>query len=251
MSGSRTGPENWPERWAAKQKALESVDWPNFRANPILMQGIETNLSMLASWVAWAKRFKIPRSYLRDSLYGSPAHEVVDGVPMTATSVKMAFHAKAIADKWGCDSPRILEIGGGYGALAFALAQRFDIKNYYVIDHPSCIKMQLRFIVKTTQLPTDGWLGQEFDLAVNTCSFGEMDPDDVAGYFELIKKHLVPGGALYINNRLKRVTDFKDYPYGPGWEHKLVKHPLGNPNWVHCLSVRDEDASSPHPFELF
>ncbi len=216
------------------------------------MELIESSVWDEDEWRGRAKASGLDPAYLSDSLYGDPPKSMeVDGVPMTATSIRMACYAGAIADNWRPVSSRIdvLEIGGGYGAMAYFLGKRYGIWHYYVLDAAPCIEMQRVFTRNTIMLEADKWRGGEFDLAINTHSFGEMDPDDVSRYFAIIKENLREGGALYIQNRIERVTDFEQYPYGDGWHHKLVAHPWGKKAWVECLSVRDKQANERHPIE--
>jgi hypothetical protein len=239
---SSIGSENWPAQWRAKALALHSVNWPQFRRDPALMELIESSVWDEARWRDRADASGIDLAYLADSLYGDPPKTVeLDdiGICATATSIRMACYAKTISDYWQHDAPDVLEIGGGYGAMAHALSRRYKLSNYYIIDHESCMTMQRQFIRKTVGVEAKRWNGQKFDLAINTHSFGEMDPDDVTYYFQIIKENLHEGCALYVSNRIRRVTDFEQYPYGGGWLHRLVRHPQGNDAWIECLSVRD------------
>jgi hypothetical protein len=215
------------------------------------MELVESSVWEEDRWRKRAEASGLDPVYLADSLYGDPPKTIgIDGYPVTATSIRMACYASAIYENWQYVSSRleVLEIGGGYGAMAYTLNKWYGIWAYYVIDADACIKMQRQFTRNTIMLEAEKWDGQEFDLAINIHSFGEMDPDDVERYFGIIKSNLRDGGALYTQNRLKRTTNFEQYPYGDGWRHVLVRHPQGEPAWVECLSVRDrsvKDAAHP------
>jgi hypothetical protein len=252
---SSTGPENWPAQWQAKALALHSVDWPHFRRDPVLMELIESSVWDEAEWRNRAEASGLDPAYLADSLYGYPPKTMeIDGYPVTATSIRMACYAKTIYENWHqVFSPiDVLEIGGGFGAMAWALWSRFRLCNYLVLDAECCLEMQREFTRGAlVGIQAKKWQhNYNFDLAINTHSFGEMDPDDVAHYFGIIKEHLRDGGALYTQNRIKRTTDFEQYPYGDGWRHVLVRHPRGKKDWVECLSVRDRSVrDTTHPIE--
>lgn len=251
MLGSTLGIDNWPARWAAKEKALENVDWANFRRDPVLMEGIQTGDVRFELWYERAKAAGIEPRYFEDSRFGDPLGREVDGVFATANSLRMACYANAMKTilSWYTVPTNVLDIGGGYGGMALALRKLIEIDTWFVIDSLPCVQMQKAFIqvpVREFKISNATWV----DLVLNTNSFGEMDPQDVAGYFEIIERWLTDEGAFYTVNRLTRVTNFRDYPYGPGWRHVLVRHPVGDPAWAECLSVRDRSANSPHPVEM-
>jgi hypothetical protein len=218
------------------------------------MELIESSVWDEARWRERAEASGLDPAYLADSLYGDPPKTMeIDGRLVTATSIRMACYASAIRENWQQVSSRleVLEIGGGYGAMAYTLNKWYGIWGYYVIDADACVEMQRQFTRNTIMLEAEKWERGEFDLAINTHSFGEMDPDDVARYFGIIRDYLRDGGALYIQNRLKRTTGFEQYPYGDGWRHELVRHPQGKKDWVECLSVRDRSlTATKHPVEL-
>lgn len=251
LVGSSIGIDNWPARWAEKERILKTVDWSTFRRNAQLMEGIQVGTHRFDLWYERAKAAGVEPRHFEDSSFGSPDGREVDGVFATANSLRMAYYVQTIAEHVEPRIPlRVLDIGGGFGAMALAISRRFRIRAYFVKDAEPCLKMQCYFAGHVLGLTVSSRCFDLVDLVVNTNSFGEMDPEDVFGYFETIEQVVVDGGAFYTMNRLKRVTDFKEYPYGSGWRHVLVRHPFGDESWAECLSVRDRSARSPHPVEM-
>lgn len=249
--GSTIGIDNWPKRWAQKAEALKRVDWVRFRQDSVLMEGIETKPLQLRLWLERARAMGVEPQHMADAMVGDPKGEQLDGFFMTANSVRMACYVHRILKHW--KPPQrydALEIGGGYGALLLALWVTRPPEKYYAIDSAPMVRLQEEYARRTTRVEVSAFPGADVHLVVNTNSFGEMDLGEVLRYFAIIEKHLVDGGAFYTQNRVERVTDFRRYPYGPGWRHVLVKNPFGDKAWVECLSIRDRGASSPHPLEM-
>jgi len=242
VSGSVTGPDNWPKRWEDKSNALRAVNWNTFRRDPVLMEGIQIQHKLFDVWLERVRTAGVSPSESEDDGMGSPEGQIVDGYFTTADSLRQAYYAKTICSNWSLPAYfNVLDIGGGYGAFAQALRRRARL-SYFALDAEPCLRMQKEFAdAREWRAP------RRIDLALNTNSFGEMDLDEVRRYFEIIETYLVDGGALYTQNRLFRVTSFSEYPYGPGWRHILVRHPWNEEGKFECLSVRDRNATSPHP----
>lgn len=121
------------------------------------------------------------------------------------------------------ERPRILEIGGGYGALAYFLTRALPDADYVVVDLPSSLMYSGCYltVAQTTHAvgvsdggPADaprqialvansaaaGVTARRFDLAVNTASFAEMPPHVVHSYAALIRATLAPDGLLFEQN---------------------------------------------------
>jgi hypothetical protein len=127
------------------------------------------------------------------------------------------------------ERPRILEIGGGYGGLAYFLTRFLPQARYTIVDLPSSLMYSGCYLTIAQKSHTvEAWRGeadpgdagvtlvsnaladelrpQRFDLAINTLSFAEMTAPVVRSYGELIAQVLAPGGQLFEQN----------YPiYGP------------------------------------
>lgn len=121
------------------------------------------------------------------------------------------------------ENPRILEIGGGYGGLAYFLTRFVPKARYTLVDLPSSLMYSGCYLAVAQKTHPVGVLGavaeppgphvtivpnfmaerlsdRQFDLAINTLSFTEMPAEAVRSYGELIAKTLVPGGVLFEQN---------------------------------------------------
>lgn len=119
--------------------------------------------------------------------------------------------------------PRILEIGGGYGGLAYFLTRFLPQASYAVIDIPSSLMFSGCYLTVAqathpVRLWEPGWSdagpaialvpnmmadqfeGVPFDLAINTMSFAEMPAEVVRSYGQLIRRNLAPRGVLFEQN---------------------------------------------------
>jgi hypothetical protein len=121
------------------------------------------------------------------------------------------------------ERPRILEIGGGYGGLAYFLTRILPKASYVLVDLPSSLMHSgcylgvaqathpVRLSDGAARDPADGIelvvnsaagnLGdRRFDLAINTASFAEMPAPVVRGYGALIRDTLADDGVLFEQN---------------------------------------------------
>ena len=139
---------------------------------------------------------------------------------------------------------RIVEIGGGYGALAFYLSQIFNSRiKYSIVDIPEslafasvyCSSIPINIPTVLIEKPgKDRLMDQpccEFipniyssvledrdrvvDLCINTLSLAEMSPDQVEHYCSLIQKLIGRTGMFFEQNRasneLKLESTFPKY----------------------------------------
>lgn len=122
------------------------------------------------------------------------------------------------------ERPTIVEIGGGFGALAFCVKRVVPQVRYVIVDlpgslvHSGCWLAQWRpdtsiavyqpgsampgadfVLVPHTAFAATG--GLTIDLAINTLSFGEMSEEIVSGYAEQIAARLASNGALFEQKR--------------------------------------------------
>lgn len=119
--------------------------------------------------------------------------------------------------------PVILEIGGGYGALAYFIKKIVPSARYYIVDLPSSLLFSGCYLTialpneQTTvysamppsnsgaitliaaPLQTEIDIG-EIDLAINTLSFQEMPLNTVGEYARFVAARLAPGGILFEQN---------------------------------------------------
>jgi len=119
------------------------------------------------------------------------------------------------------EPPRILEIGGGYGALTLALKRLFPAARCAIVDLPESLVfsgMYLRLVDPKADLRI--WpsrreadyllvpnhaatlLEGRWDLVINTLSFSEMSERQVRVYVELIRdRWLKPDGEFFEQNQ--------------------------------------------------
>jgi len=133
------------------------------------------------------------------------------------------------------DPIRILEIGSGYGALAYFLWKILKPSGYYLVDLPESLAYSSVYLTLTSGLgsgiiydgskstllntPDKGFVfmpnflvddlrdAGKFNLIVNTGSFGEMNKEQVAHYAEVMDSVLADDGIIYEEN-----GDSADYP---------------------------------------
>ena len=156
---------------------------------------------------------------------------------------------------------RILEIGGGYGNLATKLKKLFSKSQYLIIDLPEVLLIQHYYLSKTfpnqkiinlvddskfsKNILYDGEfdfllipfniyqeMNLEFDLVINTRSFGEMPIHILKDYFSLIQNNTVNNFLFYTTNRYvftksKDKNKLKDYPFDNFW--KII---ISQPQWL-------------------
>lgn len=148
------------------------------------------------------------------------------------------------------DKLRILEIGAGYGGLFEKLmrlmGQQVDV--VYLVDLPFNLAIQYWFVdacrkagLHDLDLIVNPSPGKKFshavvfvpvddlevigelDVAINARSFGEMLPEDVRRYIDLIQNRMKPGGLFYNMNRYEKENSagdklrLKEYPYDSNW----------------------------------
>src|SRR5208282_3319139 len=137
--------------------------------------------------------------------------------------------------------PRILEIGGGYGALATALRRIFPGSRYAICDLPESLLFSALYLLlaaKDEPLPIvsgdalgahanhDGIVllpnylfdslvrsGTHFDLMINTLSMSEMSALQIKRYCEGIASLIEPNGVFFeqnYDNRNLGVRNFKE-----------------------------------------
>lgn len=128
------------------------------------------------------------------------------------------------------DSIRILEIGAGYGGLAYFLWKILKPAAFYIVDLPESLAFSSVYLTLTVGLegascvvyeankpetliaPQDGFAflpnfsiddlrgTDKFDLVINTGSFGEMTEEQVGQYADIINELLSEGGVIFEDN---------------------------------------------------
>ncbi len=156
---------------------------------------------------------------------------------------------------------KILEIGGGYGNLASKLKKIFPKVKYIIVDLPEVLLIQNYYLSSTFKnskiinlidqsnfskniiveedfdfllIPFNIYkkLNFEFDLVINTRSFGEMPKEVLGDYFSLIQNNIKEGALFYTTNRyvFTKSTDknkLRDYPFDENW--KMI---ISQPQWL-------------------
>jgi SAM-dependent methyltransferase len=138
---------------------------------------------------------------------------------------------------------RVLEIGGGYGRMAYLMRSLFPEVQYIILDIPPALAVSQNYlsavmpednIARFGKTPTldrphcfllphqataipDGY----FDLVINFSSFDEMPSQVVLGYLELISR--VSRGHVYLGGygHPAHPGDFlglEEFPYEPQWQ---------------------------------
>lgn len=121
-------------------------------------------------------------------------------------------------------APLILEIGGGYGALAYYLKRRYPRATYVIVDLPRSLLFsgcylaaalpdfdvhvfapgRANVVAGAINLVSNLHLEQlpalHVDAAINTLSFAEMSADTVADYCRWLERHLSDDGVLFEQN---------------------------------------------------
>jgi hypothetical protein len=131
--------------------------------------------------------------------------------------------------------PRILEIGGGYGALACALTTALPDARYMICDLPESLLFSgLYLTIAEKTVTIDSWTSVpesragirllpnylfdrlvatngQFDLAINTLSLNEMSAYQIERYGNGIAALLGAGGVFFEQNQTgdKAMTDCK------------------------------------------
>ncbi len=150
-----------------------------------------------------------------------------------ASGIKGLFNS-LVSDNKGL---RVLEIGAGGCLLCVLLQKMIPIISYDIIDLPEMIPTgfliakhfddslkvqlpgesidnpQIKFFVPGQYEPE----GADIDLGINITSFQEMNDQLVSSYFALLSKAVRLDGLLFCVNRLRKETNFMEYPWEEKW----------------------------------
>jgi hypothetical protein len=113
---------------------------------------------------------------------------------------------------------KVLEIGGGYGALAYAITNGLPETEYWICDLPESLLFSGLYLTMTTNRDVKLWpergsitlvpnylFGQikdKFDLFINTLSLAEMTEYQVRMYVQGIRDLMSPGAKFFEQNHL-------------------------------------------------
>lgn len=145
------------------------------------------------------------------------------------------LHISGIIDRFAGRKPRILEIGGGYGALAYALFGILQPSQYVICDLPESLLFSGLYLSFARRKParvfSEGTLDQQnegevcvlpnylaqvalpeqkFDLVINTLSLSEMSEYQVRTYAKLISAAIGGNGVFFEQNHDNKHLGFID-----------------------------------------
>jgi SAM-dependent methyltransferase len=113
---------------------------------------------------------------------------------------------------------RVLEIGGGYGALAYYLKQAIPQMTYYIVDIPESLVFSSIYLsalfesgihfVPNYEFPQLANSAGQFDLVINTLSMSEMTEQQVVEYCSGIQKIIGDSGKFFEQNQDNRPVGF-------------------------------------------
>jgi len=242
---------DWPGRWKKKESELNRVDWPNFRRDAGLMNAIQTKPRLIDQLLQRCKEDGVPEFTWADSDAGNPEGRKVDGRFVTAMSLRMAWVSHRMSVHLPvCDinDLDVLEIGGGFGALARTLQNVIPVESYTFIDAKPMLKLQKKYMeMLGNPIPTvfyyepqtlDEHLERRYDVFVNTHSLGEMPLEIVKRYFDYIQSTMRIGGMFYSFNRKHRDTHYSEYPFDDNWKFLEVKEKDWMVPWVESVALR-------------
>ncbi len=156
---------------------------------------------------------------------------VNDDVLMYQGHLTALFESGAIDYLRNKSAIRVLEIGAGYGGLAFGIWKALNPRAFHIVDLPesliySAVYLPLacgvdeagrtiydaskpavlseeskRFVFLPNFLISELKRGQPYDLVINTGSFGEMSAEQVSMYADALVHLLSPDGLLYEHNQ--------------------------------------------------
>jgi hypothetical protein len=114
------------------------------------------------------------------------------------------------------EGSRVLEIGGGYGGLAYHISRVAKNIEYVVVDLPESLAYSAIYL--TVVAPETKWLflsnyrwrqlSGHFDLAINTLSFSEMTETQVRTYLVGLGELIALKGFLFEQNQDSRHEGF-------------------------------------------
>lgn len=176
---------------------------------------------------------------------------------------------------------RILEIGGGYGALAHKLKKKYLNSTIYLIDLPeagllqsyylSSLYKEEKFLLyedfkKNENQITINYLEnfdfvilppwclekikfkEYFDLVINTRSFMEMKSKEIKLYFDYIQMTIKSGGIFYNVNKYEKnksgdIIRISEYPYDNYWSLLSSSESWKQPNLHELITQRSKISS--------
>jgi hypothetical protein len=241
------------------RKGLGSDDFANFRNNG-MAAGLDGNVSVghtgpvLPTDVVgidgadlfWRGAITqiVPPGFIDDYYrvgVGNPPSEECDGYAITSSDVYALLAAYRIY-AYAVPVKHVVEIGGGFGALAAMIAARDECEQYTCVDLPDSLKLQQYYLEKmgvgekmtyveagsTTWRTWTASLTHP-ELIINCRSMMEMEPATVDKYFEWINGS---AGWFYCVNSYRKYTQMALYPFDDWWQIHVSQPQIGQP-WIH------------------
>jgi hypothetical protein len=186
---------------------------------------LSSNLSSLTAWEALTEHLPYRCIFTPPRRFGEIGHDV-RGVIINPDTVIYQRLVNFLFDSgvvgWLDDlasangEVRVLEIGGGYGALASWFRAAFPNCSYTILDLPECLLFSGLYLSLSRPDVRTGWglepvpfgmrfapnyqadfLHDEFDLVINTVSMSEMSAVQVRRYVALMKSRWIKSGGLF------------------------------------------------------
>lgn len=188
--------------------------------------------------------------------FGRPRKDIViGGQRYTSNFIHLVFYATRIIhaiEERGIAEPRVLEIGGGLGAIAYLLRAYYGSRlTFYVVDLPSTLLIQEWYLracfpeAVTTFKAADAHVefkqgafnfinayviesqDTPFDVAININSMQEMDRAVVETYLRYIERNISPNGLFYFQNNFGHtsspVEEPSEYKLDANWTLRAVE----------------------------
>ena len=194
--------------------------------------------AQLVAWIELNQHKKKPINFnkLNFPMVGNPWGFKINDIMVIEPSMEYEFYAEYILNLIaGIKNPKVLEIGGGFGGLAYYLKSKNKKINYYATDLPENLILQKYFLsscfkrwekIKLCQSPEDVVIGDfdgengcvkllpnylidsipdnYFDLIINFRSFSEMPRITSDKYIKeasRLSKYLIYHENLYTKRR--------------------------------------------------
>ena len=188
--------------------------------------------------------------------YGNPRKDCrVGEIFYSSNFVHQVLYAAKIieaANAAGISNPRILEIGGGLGGIAYLLKSYYGSScTYYVVDLPEGLFIQewyLKNVIPQVESANkltantcnfiefgfnyiNGYVLDSqkinFDIAINIDSMQEMNAKAVGSYIKYIESNIAKNGIFYFQNHYghspESVSEPSEYPFDEYWEVSAIE----------------------------
>lgn len=210
--------------WQSKVKA----SLPMFCANPIYVEQLSPSKQEFAQIAQQVFANPIePDAALRDVEFGGVTHRTPSG-PATRMWLDANVEIRFIQQHCPVESPRVLEIGAGYGRLA-ALYQPLCAR-YVTVDAVPISTQLCRFYCQRYAPEVEVWNLAEFavnaqpglfDLAVNIHSWNECSVEQIGRWLDVLVGLEVPW--LFAVSHGKGAGAWKTQEHGqPSWRKLLT-----------------------------